>query len=557
MPSRARATRRERGNHRLVFRDRRVERGHFPPRRVTACACSALRARSSLISRLVARIARASVRAPPKTRCGRGTRRRPAWQSAPLVSREAATADSNDSATRPAQRRPRSPPGTARRSGPRTHRHESLGRRVCAAARRRRSRPPGTRSGPHCARARSRGQPPRARAAARRRARAGRRARRPRRARNAGRPRDSRPPRSELADVAVRLGEDQAAACRTRRAPHRAPRARPAAPERRHLLLERPALPGERVAPRRGAGPIASRAAHASRAASIAARTPASAPDAASRSPPRASASTCRSRCSDVELASSSVRRSRCAPGVLDRVPQGGGGVQGREHSLRAASTSPPGPRDRAARPAGRLGLGRAPAPRARAPRRRARRPPGAPSGPPGRLAPRLERLPLGLELACGGLKRRRLLPVERDLLLQAADLQLARVRGLARPRSRRSRPPPARSAAARAPPPRRRPAPRPPTRARAPRRAAPAPTRSPARARGTARERHLLPAPQLVAQPAMPPRFAAWRLSALRCFSTSKTTSSMRVRFCCAASSFSSAARRRVLYFVTPAPPR
>ena len=46
----------------------------------------------------------------------------------------------------------------------------------------------------------------------------------------------------------------------------------------------------------------------------------------------------------------------------------------------------------------------------------------------------------------------------------------------------------------------------------------------------------------------------AACRFSVPRCFSTSKTMSSMRVRFCCAASSFSSAARRRALYFVTPA---
>ena len=40
----------------------------------------------------------------------------------------------------------------------------------------------------------------------------------------------------------------------------------------------------------------------------------------------------------------------------------------------------------------------------------------------------------------------------------------------------------------------------------------------------------------------------AACRFSVPRCFSTSNTMSSMRVRFCCAASSFSSAARRRAL---------
>ena len=118
-----------------------------------------------------------------------------------------------------------------------------------------------------------------------------------------------------------------------------------------------------------------------------------------------------------------------------------------------------------------------------------------------------------------------------------------------------RCRPRPARCAGGRDRLRLRRRAPPRPTRARARRPAAPrADSIVSASCAVLPREQHLLPAPQLVAQLLVAARLAAWRFSVPRCFSTSKTMSSMRVRFCCAASSFSSAARRRALYFVTPA---
>ena len=170
-------------------------------------------------------------------------------------------------------------------------------------------------------------------------------------------------------------------------------------------------------------------------------------------------------------------------------------------------------------------------------------------------FAARFQPFELGGDVRRPRLERLHLLAVERDLLLLAGDGELARVRGLARLRSPAIRLRPARCAGVRDRlPPRRRAPPRPP-RARARRPGAPAPTRSSRRAGGTSARR--APSPSGAARRAAAGSAApspAWRFSVPRCFSTSKTMSSMRVRFCCAASSFSSAERRRALYFVTPA---
>ncbi len=125
----------------------------------------------------------------------------------------------------------------------------------------------------------------------------------------------------------------------------------------------------------------------------------------------------------------------------------------------------------------------------------------------PGRLAPGVERLHLDLDFAGGLRERLDLLPVERDLLLEAADLQLPGVGGFAgggrvRIRFRQLEPEPleggldfsevgcgAGFALAR------RGQPRPRRGNRLPQHPVPA------------RELHLLPPPELVAEPAIPPR--------------------------------------------------
>ena len=106
------------------------------------------------------------------------------------------------------------------------------------------------------------------------------------------------------------------------------------------------------------------------------------------------------------------------------------------------------------------------------------------------------------------------LLRVELDLLLGARDLELVRVRALARSRSRARRPRrlDAQRARARSRLRRRRP---PRIRARARRRAARAPTRSPARARDTCARRALSPSAALVAQPLVTPRLRGLPLQA------------------------------------------
>ena len=134
--------------------------------RSTAARCSSARSRSSLISRLVVRMPRASARAPPSTTCAP----RKTSPSSVTIGAEVTAAAPRRLEVAARSRRARSPRGWRPRPGP------TRGRRRRAASARRRRRGDGraassaalgddeTRRGRHCARARTAGRPPRARA---------------------------------------------------------------------------------------------------------------------------------------------------------------------------------------------------------------------------------------------------------------------------------------------------------------------------------------------------------------------------------------------------------
>ena len=369
--------------------------------------------------------------------------------------------------------------------------------------------------------------------------------------------------RALLADLAVGLREHGARARRrTRRGRLRAPRATSAAPRGRRARARARAPTARATRARCARWPARIRAPPArSRVASIASLRAAQRRRPRPRDrPPTRSDSMRTSSALDLELRRASRRPGRapiaaCSSAWRSAVAE----LIAENTSLRAASTSASSPSisrcadvvrlglgGQRGRGAIALGVGARPRPRAApssAARAGSRRASSAASSARHRRAAR----PSSVS---------HLLAVERDLLLPAVDVQLARVRRLARGRGRaisastssmRTRP---RSVSTSA------------TRGRGrdfalarvgqPRRA---PIRSSRPAGGTCAR--TAPSPSAAARRAASGSgapCAAWRFSVPRCFSTSKTMSSMRVRFCCAASSFSSAARRRALYLVTPA---